>query len=239
MQNNPNIFGQKPSIISSLLRLFEEFRSNKRIGVNEFQGFDHIGRAFLVFAEVCGLEMSLVCLPVGIDLKDVNLAGIGLVLHGEKGYNSRLTGHGNEANLRGKAHIIFKFFLEYFNFCEADNPLSILPHWDVVTKEPPGIVGEDGLRGQTQGWKALLKGFFGRYQRRRGHIRVVGAIEDVIGRCDGKERADGIVRCGAGMVRTDVSIPALSINARCSSTFQDGMGKPSSISAPCVRIKSM
>ena len=75
-----NNSGQKLSIISSLLRLFEEFRSNKRIGVNEFQGFDHIGRAFLVFAEVCGLEMSLVSLPVGIDLKDVNLAGIGFTI---------------------------------------------------------------------------------------------------------------------------------------------------------------
>jgi hypothetical protein len=45
-----------------------------------FRGFDHIGRAFLVFAEVCGLEMSLVSLPVGIDLKDVNLAGIGFTI---------------------------------------------------------------------------------------------------------------------------------------------------------------
>ena len=40
--------------------------------------------------------------------------------------------------------------------------------------------------------------------------------------------------CGAGMVRTEVRMPASSMNCRCASAFQEGMGKPSSISIPCA-----
>ncbi|MBO6081308.1 MAG: hypothetical protein J6P54_10145, partial [Bacteroidales bacterium] len=99
------------------------------------------------------------------------------------------------------------------------------------------VLWVQSVRGET-----LLQGLLAADEHRLGHIGVVAAVEDMVGRGDGEERVEDVIggRAGqvvvelrqVGIVSTEVWMPALSIKAMCFSTSQPGMGNPSSISAP-------
>ena len=67
----------------------------------QFQTLHHMQCSRLVFLEVVGLQMTLICLFGCIDFEDTNLRGVLSALHGEQADDTRLTLHTEAVHLVG------------------------------------------------------------------------------------------------------------------------------------------
>ena len=102
------------------------YHSRQRVNVNQFQALHHFDRPFLVFLEMCGLDMALVGLLVGVDFEDVDFARVFLGLHREEGQHAGFHLHRGFSDFLGEGHIFLQKCWLHFDFGEADDAFSIL-----------------------------------------------------------------------------------------------------------------
>ena len=96
----------------------------ERCLVSQFQRFDHVQRPLLVFLEMCGSDVLVVCLPARVCFKDGYLAGILLFADGIHGQHARFGTQGDFAHL---GHIFYVFINELrldFDFRQAHDAVG-------------------------------------------------------------------------------------------------------------------
>ena len=100
------------SKISGIFSNQSTYHPRQRVDINQFKAFHHLGRAFLVYLEMGGLDVALVGLLVGVDFEDVDLAGVFLGLHREKGQHAGFHLHRSLADFLGEGHIFLQMPME-------------------------------------------------------------------------------------------------------------------------------
>ncbi len=106
-------------MISGIFSNQSTYHPRQRVDINQFQRFHHLGRAFLVFLEMRGLDVALVGLLVRIDFQDVDFARVFLSLHREESQHAGFNFHRGLSDFLGESHVFFQKFRLHFDFGEA------------------------------------------------------------------------------------------------------------------------
>ena len=88
----------------------------------------------------------------------------------------------------------------HIDFGEADDLFAILSQRDALSKQAPCIVGKNIPRIQPMRGETTFQSLFSTDKYWLGHIRIVAAIEDMVGRGDSQEGIKDFVGGCSGKV---------------------------------------
>ena len=119
------------------------------------------------------LQVSLIGLLIGIDFQDIDLAGVGLVLHGEETDDAWFRSHGDGSDLFGEAQVFLQQFGIDFDLSQSDNSFPIFPDRDIGPEQAGGVVCQDVLWGKAVRGQPRFQGFLGNDKGLGGDVRIV------------------------------------------------------------------